>query len=80
MCVLCFAVDYILQDPSERERVFILNVPQPFPNRVIRGPVPWSRSFHQVHNWHIQHLFTVNPMMFHLQNLWVNRYVQAHIQ
>ncbi|XP_042559183.1 dynein axonemal heavy chain 3 isoform X2 [Clupea harengus] len=67
-------VDYILQDPSERERVFILNVPQPFPNRVIRGPVPWSRSFHQVHNWHIQHLFTVNPMMFHLQNLWVNSF------
>ncbi|XP_076154944.1 dynein axonemal heavy chain 3 [Alosa pseudoharengus] len=76
-------VDYILQDSSERERVFIFNVPRPFPHRVIRGPVPWSRSFRQVHNWHTQHLFTVNPMMFHLQDLWVQsfaslRFVSLH--
>ncbi|XP_063078071.1 dynein axonemal heavy chain 3 [Engraulis encrasicolus] len=67
-------VDYILQDPCERERVFIFNVPQPFPRRVIRGPMPWSRTFRQAHLWHSQHLFTINPMMYHLQDLWVNSF------
>ncbi|XP_014014461.1 dynein axonemal heavy chain 3 [Salmo salar] len=67
-------VDYILRDPSERQRLFISSIPRPFPRRVIRGPVPWVCNYSQAHTWQSQHLFTLNPMMVHLQDLWVNSF------
>ncbi|KAG7492071.1 hypothetical protein MATL_G00010690 [Megalops atlanticus] len=67
-------VDYILEDPSERQRLFISSVPRSFPRRVIRGPVPWDNSYKEARNWQALHLFTVNPMMLHLQNLWFNSF------
>ncbi|KAM6951542.1 dynein axonemal heavy chain 3 [Aplochiton taeniatus] len=67
-------VDYILKDPSERQRLFISNIPRPFPRRVIRGPVPWSCSFRETQSWQNQHLFNVNPMMLLLQDLWLNSF------
>ncbi|KAJ8399893.1 hypothetical protein AAFF_G00406230 [Aldrovandia affinis] len=67
-------VDYILEDPFERQRLFIPNVPHPFPRRVIRGPIPWASSYKEAQSWQTQHLFTINPMMLHLQDLWLNRF------
>ncbi|KAJ7985025.1 hypothetical protein DPEC_G00360850 [Dallia pectoralis] len=67
-------VDYILKDPLERQRLFISNVPRPFPRRVIRRPVPWAAMYDQAWTWQRQHLFTVNPMMVHLQELWLNSF------
>nr|XP_023674913.1 dynein heavy chain 3, axonemal [Paramormyrops kingsleyae] len=67
-------VDYILKDPLERKRLFIPRTPRPFPVRVIRGPVPWSRAYREAHSWQEQHLFTVNPMMLHLQELWMGSF------
>ncbi|XP_076842922.1 dynein axonemal heavy chain 3 [Brachyhypopomus gauderio] len=67
-------VDYILADPDERVRLHIFSVPRPFPCRVIRGPVPWSLSYREAHIWTTQHLFTINPMMLQLQNIWINHF------
>ncbi|XP_035261919.1 dynein heavy chain 3, axonemal [Anguilla anguilla] len=67
-------VDYILKDPSERQRLSISNVPRPFPRRVIRGPVPWASSYKEAQSWQTQHLFTINPMMLHLQDLWLKHF------
>ncbi|KAJ8245818.1 hypothetical protein GJAV_G00260630 [Gymnothorax javanicus] len=67
-------VDYILKDSSERQRLSISHVPKPFPRRVIRGPVPWSSSCTEAKSWLTEHLFTVNPMMLHLQDLWLNQF------
>ncbi|XP_028831809.1 dynein heavy chain 3, axonemal isoform X2 [Denticeps clupeoides] len=75
-------VDYILKDPSERERLSVSCVPQTFVPMVVRGPVPWAGTFRQAHIWHAEHLFTVNPIMVHLQELWIScfstlRFVQT---
>uniref|UniRef100_A0A3B1K203 Dynein heavy chain tail domain-containing protein n=1 Tax=Astyanax mexicanus TaxID=7994 RepID=A0A3B1K203_ASTMX len=73
-CVSLCVVDYILLDPEERERLLILSVPRPYPSRVIRAPVPWMLSYREAHDWNTQHLFTIHPIMLHLQNLWINRF------
>ncbi|XP_062847578.1 dynein axonemal heavy chain 3 [Trichomycterus rosablanca] len=67
-------VDYILEDHKERERLSISSVPRSFPRRVIRAPVPWNQNYRDAHIWNTQHLFTVNPMMLHLQELWINNF------
>ncbi|CAI5792110.1 dynein heavy chain 3, axonemal [Podarcis lilfordi] len=67
-------VDYILMDPEERKRLFIYNIPLPFPRRVIRAPVPWHTIYQEVRSWNEGHLFTVNPMMLTLQRLWFSEF------
>ncbi|XP_030596674.1 dynein heavy chain 3, axonemal isoform X2 [Archocentrus centrarchus] len=67
-------VDYILMDPSELHRLSISSVPQPFPKRVIRAPVPWGTSYRDAHTWQSQHLFAVTHIMFLLQNMWLNSF------
>ncbi|XP_030068202.1 dynein axonemal heavy chain 3 [Microcaecilia unicolor] len=67
-------VDYILKDPEEKERLFIDNVPRSFPLRIIRAPVPWHGTYLEVKIWNETHLFTVNPMMLHLQHLWFTKF------
>ncbi|KAM4697749.1 dynein axonemal heavy chain 3 [Rhinophrynus dorsalis] len=67
-------VDYILKDAEERVRLDIANTPRPFPLRVIRAPVPWHISCENARQWNEDHLFTVNPMMFILQELWFKNY------
>ncbi|XP_038526379.1 dynein heavy chain 3, axonemal isoform X1 [Canis lupus familiaris] len=63
-------VDYILMDPTERERLFIKNIPHVFPQRVIRAPVPWHCVYRNAKKWNEEHLHTVNPMMLSLKELW----------
>ncbi|XP_058475903.1 dynein axonemal heavy chain 3-like [Solea solea] len=63
-------VDYILLDPSERQRLCISSIPKLFPRRVIRAPVPWSANYKKTHMWQSQHLFTVNHIMIMLQDIW----------
>uniref|UniRef100_A0A8C0FKF3 Uncharacterized protein n=1 Tax=Bubo bubo TaxID=30461 RepID=A0A8C0FKF3_BUBBB len=67
-------VDYILLDPAERERLFIGSTPRPFPQRVVRAPVPWHRSYEEVKSWNERNLFIVNPLMPTLQQLWLSQY------
>uniref|UniRef100_A0A8C5RLG6 Dynein heavy chain 3, axonemal n=1 Tax=Laticauda laticaudata TaxID=8630 RepID=A0A8C5RLG6_LATLA len=67
-------VDYILMDPDEKKRLFICNIPQPFPQRVIRAPVPWHKIYQDTKLWNETHLFTVNPMMLTLQQLWFSEF------
>ncbi|XP_025972035.2 dynein axonemal heavy chain 3 [Dromaius novaehollandiae] len=67
-------VDYILMDPAERERLFIGNTPRPFPQRVVRAPVPWHSSYEDVKSWNETNLFIVNPLMHTLQQLWLSEY------
>ncbi|KAK0675118.1 DYH3 protein, partial [Pygoscelis papua] len=67
-------VDYILMDPAERERLFIGSTPRPFPQRVVRAPVPWHSSYEEVKSWNERNLFTVNPLMPTLQQLWLSQY------
>uniref|UniRef100_A0A8C9L6L3 AAA+ ATPase domain-containing protein n=1 Tax=Pavo cristatus TaxID=9049 RepID=A0A8C9L6L3_PAVCR len=50
-------VDYILMDPSERERLLIGSTPRPFPLRVIRAPVPWHSSYKEAKSWNESNLF-----------------------
>ncbi|KAJ0065368.1 hypothetical protein NL108_007569, partial [Boleophthalmus pectinirostris] len=67
-------VDYILMYPSERQRLSIGCIPQPFPQRLIRAPVPWAHSYRQAKDWQEQHLFTVSPVMLLLQDAWINNF------
>uniref|UniRef100_A0A663N975 Dynein axonemal heavy chain 3 n=1 Tax=Athene cunicularia TaxID=194338 RepID=A0A663N975_ATHCN len=67
-------VDYILMDPAERERLFIGSTPRPFPQRVVRAPVPWHSSYEEVKSWNEKNLFVVNPLMPTLQQLWLSQY------
>ncbi|XP_062999548.1 dynein axonemal heavy chain 3 [Elgaria multicarinata webbii] len=69
-------VDYILMDPEERKRLFIYNIPRPFPQRVIRAPVPWHQIYQEVRSWNESHLFTINPMMLTLQHLWFTEFCE----
>ncbi|XP_062820321.1 dynein axonemal heavy chain 3 [Anolis carolinensis] len=69
-------VDYILMDPDERRRLFICNIPRPFPQRMIRAPVPWHKMYQEVKIWNESHLFTVNPMMLTLQHLWFKEFCE----
>ncbi|XP_056119629.1 dynein axonemal heavy chain 3 [Rhinichthys klamathensis goyatoka] len=67
-------VDYILLDPAERERLSISAVPRPFTSRVIRAPVPWSVNFLEAYSWQTENLYTVNPMLLHIQDLWMSSF------
>uniref|UniRef100_A0A8C5QWI6 Dynein axonemal heavy chain 3 n=3 Tax=Leptobrachium TaxID=161697 RepID=A0A8C5QWI6_9ANUR len=67
-------VDYILKDPEERVRLFIANTPSSYPIRVIRAPVPWHTSCNNAKKWNEEHLFTVNPLMLSLQDLWLTQF------
>ncbi|XP_053132344.1 dynein axonemal heavy chain 3 isoform X3 [Hemicordylus capensis] len=67
-------VDYILKDPEERKRLFIHSLPRPFPKRVIRAPVPWHQIYQEARAWNESHLFTVNPMMLTLQEIWFSEF------
>uniref|UniRef100_A0A8C6KXL8 Dynein, axonemal, heavy chain 12 n=1 Tax=Nothobranchius furzeri TaxID=105023 RepID=A0A8C6KXL8_NOTFU len=59
-------VDYILMDPSERQRLSIFSIPKPFPRRVISAPVPWSLSYKEARLWQSQHLFVTCPIMIQI--------------
>ncbi|XP_034748215.1 dynein heavy chain 3, axonemal isoform X1 [Etheostoma cragini] len=67
-------VNYILMDPSERQRLSISCVPMPFPRRVIRAPVPWAASYKEVQTWQSQHLFAISHIMVLLQDVWLNNF------
>ncbi|NXH21208.1 DYH3 protein, partial [Bucco capensis] len=67
-------VDYILMDPAERKRLFIGSTPRPFPQRVVRAPVPWHSSYKEAKSWNERNLFIVNPLMLTLQQLWLSQY------
>ncbi|GCB71663.1 hypothetical protein scyTo_0001655 [Scyliorhinus torazame] len=68
-------VNYILKDPSERMRLFVSSVPRPFPQRVIRAPVPWHNAYGKAKAWNESHLFIINPMMTLLQDFWYTKWI-----
>ncbi|XP_056662526.1 dynein axonemal heavy chain 3 isoform X4 [Monodelphis domestica] len=67
-------VDYILMDPEEKERLYIASIPRPFPQRIIRAPVPWNKEYKAAKLWNEEHLFVVNPMMLILKELWFSEF------
>ncbi|XP_006892767.1 PREDICTED: dynein heavy chain 3, axonemal [Elephantulus edwardii] len=67
-------VDYILMDPTERKRLCITSIPRPFPQRVIRAPVPWHSAYVSAKKWNRKHLHVVNPMMLSLKDLWFSEF------
>ncbi|XP_039631019.1 dynein heavy chain 3, axonemal [Polypterus senegalus] len=67
-------VDYILKDESEKERLYIASIPHPYPQRIIRAPVPWNSSYRDAKAWTQCHLFTINPLMLRLQHLWYTEF------
>ncbi|XP_065898705.1 dynein axonemal heavy chain 3-like isoform X2 [Dysidea avara] len=72
-------VDYVLKDPAELTRLKINSVPQPFPRKTIRAPVPWHDSFTSA--WEAQNtqLFITNAVMKELRNLWDTKYCQVRM-
>ncbi|XP_039273758.2 dynein axonemal heavy chain 3-like isoform X3 [Styela clava] len=69
-------IDYILQDDKERKRVHVAAIPRPFLKKVIRAPVPWQDDCKKARDYCRSSLFTVSPIMLHLQNLWFDKYNQ----
>ncbi|CAH8561622.1 unnamed protein product [Schistosoma turkestanicum] len=63
-------VDYILFDPEERKRLFIEWLPIPYPNFVIRAPVPWHTKRKKAYEFCKQYLLTIGPVPLALQNIW----------
>ncbi|XP_059139620.1 dynein axonemal heavy chain 3-like isoform X2 [Physella acuta] len=67
-------VDYILQEESEKKRLHIDWIPESFPQKVIRAPVPWHSTYAAKKAINEQHLFTTCSLMLKLQNLWFNEF------
>nr|XP_026696681.1 dynein heavy chain 3, axonemal [Ciona intestinalis] len=67
-------IDYILNDENERARVHVNAIPQPFKHKVIRAPVPWKNSCFNAREFCKRSLFTVNPLMQKLQDLWFDKF------
>ncbi|KAK6187847.1 hypothetical protein SNE40_005782 [Patella caerulea] len=67
-------VDYILKDPEEKERLFISWTPKPFPQRMIRAPVPWHDTYQRMKSYSETYLFITNPIMLSLQNIWFDKF------
>lgn len=67
-------VDYILKDPKEKARLHIAWIPQSFPQRVIRSPVPWHFTYIQMKEFNKQCLFCINPIMLELQRIWFTQF------
>ncbi|KAK7111861.1 dynein axonemal heavy chain 3-like isoform X2 [Littorina saxatilis] len=63
-------VDYVLKDATEKERLHITWTPKPFPQRVIRAPVPWHPTYKDMKGFNEEHLFITNPLMLRLQEIW----------
>ena len=70
MITFNFAVDYILKDKAERERLHIVWTPRAYPQRSIRAPVPWANTYKTMKDWNQTYLFTTNKIMLELQNIW----------
>lgn len=76
-------LNYVLRDPAERARLEIENVPQPFPRRTIRAPVPWHRDAARAAHYLEGELFVTNPIMLQLLEFWVlecgqKRFIDTH--
>lgn len=67
-------VDYILMDPGERQRLHIKEIPKPFPQRTVRAPVPWHNTYCSAKEYCAKNVFTTNPVMMKIQNLWYDRF------
>ncbi|XP_061175178.1 dynein axonemal heavy chain 3-like [Saccostrea echinata] len=67
-------VDYILKDPKEKERLHIKWTPLPFPQRIIRAPVPWHETYRERKDYNTNHLFITNAIMQELQNIWFDQF------
>uniref|UniRef100_H2ZMD9 Dynein axonemal heavy chain 3 n=1 Tax=Ciona savignyi TaxID=51511 RepID=H2ZMD9_CIOSA len=66
-------IDYILDDENERARVHVNAIPKEI-FTVIRAPVPWQSACVSAREFCKRSLFTVSPLMLHLQNLWFDRF------
>ncbi|EDV27935.1 uncharacterized protein TRIADDRAFT_52992 [Trichoplax adhaerens] len=67
-------VDYILKDNEERERLQIHWTPKSFPSRTIRAPVPWHSNYISAKEYIESHLFTINPLLINIENIWNDCY------
>ncbi|KAL3321293.1 Dynein heavy chain 3, axonemal, partial [Cichlidogyrus casuarinus] len=62
-------VDYILMAQTERDRLFIANIPKVFRNFVIRAPIPWHDSYAASKEFCEKNLHMPSAMTIHLQNV-----------
>ncbi|XP_031567893.1 dynein heavy chain 3, axonemal-like [Actinia tenebrosa] len=70
-------VNYILKDPTEKNRLHIKAIPKIFPQRTIRAPVPWHDPYRTSWDSMAKNLFITNPVMMEIQNLWYDRFCNA---
>lgn len=61
---------YHCRDSAEMARLRIAAVPQAFPRRTLRAPIPWHSCMEQVREAQSHQLFTTNTTMRQLQQLW----------
>ena len=67
-------VEYILLDPSERQRVKIHRTPQVFRPHIIRAPIAWHEAMNETKRELQSTLHANNPIMAALQQLWDEHY------
>lgn len=67
-------VDYILLDPSERNRVKIHRTPKVFRPHIIRAPIVWHEPMTETKKNLQVTLHANNPIMAALQSLWDQQY------
>ena len=72
-------VDYILLDPSERQRVRIHRIPKVHRTRTIRGPIVWHETINETKTALQVMLHVTNPMMAALQRLWDETYAEQRL-
>ena len=57
-------------------RLHISSTPRPFPQHVIRAPVPWHTEVDRSRDLITSLLFKTHPVITKLQNMWVHKYAQ----
>ncbi|CAD6235446.1 GSCOCG00007903001-RA-CDS, partial [Cotesia congregata] len=73
-------VDYILLDPSERQRLlFIDKLPVQYPIMHIRAPVPWHHFFVSATHYNEHNLFIGNEILRDIRDLWFLKYYKMRI-
>nr|XP_043909238.1 dynein axonemal heavy chain 3-like [Solea senegalensis] len=62
-------VEYILIDPSKLKQLSISKIPKPHLRQVY-----WAATYRKALEWQNQHVFTVNPIMILLQDVWLSSF------
>lgn len=73
-CIL----NYILEDPAERERLKIAFLPPLWPAHIVRAPVPWHTPLTRAREALFFRYYQGNPVLIELRRMWQDRLADSY--